>query len=210
MCSTCATATGCIVSGGVPARDESVITAAQQSRRSTFRRRAEPTLRCVAVMRCSGMPLDPGFVADCPYGPGAILISDIVHLDTDAGEVHARLPVHEDLPLTRDQRAHPIFHPRHVNGGLMVHMTGILGFAHAYFVMGLRHSEGWIGYGGRIYSARYLSMATMDEPLTLELEETRRRQLGKQIYSRYNYRFRQGKRDVYRSDQVAVWMKIEE
>jgi len=27
----------------------------------------------------------------------------------------------------------------------MVHVTGMLGFAHAYFVLGLRHADGWIG-----------------------------------------------------------------
>ena len=29
----------------------------------------------------------------------------------------------------------------------MVHLTGMLGFMHAYYVLGLRHADGWIGYG---------------------------------------------------------------
>lgn len=87
------------------------------------------------------MPLDPAFVADCPYGPDGLLLDDVVSVDVERGHVAARMPTHDDLPLTREQRAHPVFHPRHVSGGLMVHMTGMMGFVHAYYVLGLRHAE---------------------------------------------------------------------
>jgi hypothetical protein len=32
-----------------------------------------------------------------------------------------------------------------VSGGLILHLTGIAGIAHAYYVLGLRHRDGWIG-----------------------------------------------------------------
>ena len=101
------------------------------------------------------MALDPEFVADCPYGPEAVPIEEIVEIDKDAGLIRATMPTHPDLPLTRDQRAHPVRHPRHVSGGFMVHLTGMLGFMHTYYILGLRHADGWIGYGGRIYDARF-------------------------------------------------------
>ncbi|MBK6575131.1 MAG: hypothetical protein IPG17_02805 [Sandaracinaceae bacterium] len=82
------------------------------------------------------MALDPAFVADCPYGPGGLLLDDILSIDRDAGRVVARMPAHAELPLTREQRAHPVRHPQHVSGGLMVHMTGMMGFVHAYHVLG--------------------------------------------------------------------------
>ena len=72
------------------------------------------------------MALDPDFVADCAYGPGGILIDEIVSIDKERGHVVAHMPTHDDLPITREQRAHPVFHPRHVSGGLMVHMTGMV------------------------------------------------------------------------------------
>ncbi|HZU81894.1 MAG TPA: hypothetical protein VE987_03210, partial [Polyangiaceae bacterium] len=100
------------------------------------------------------MPLDPAFVDDCPYGPDGLLLDEVLRIDRDAGLVVARMPTHDDLPLTRTQRAHPVRHPRHVSGGLMVHVTGIMGFLHAYYVLGLRHESGWVGYGARIHSAR--------------------------------------------------------
>lgn len=155
------------------------------------------------------MPLDPDFVADSPYGPGGLLIDELVRLDVDAGRVVVRMPVHDELPLTREQRAHPLRHPRHVSGGLMVHMTGMVGFVHAYYVLGLRHTDGWIGYGGRIYEARYLALADMSEPLLLEGRSTKLRRGETKAFVRYDFRFLQGEKVVYESDQSAMWMKID-
>jgi hypothetical protein len=154
------------------------------------------------------MPLDSDFVADSPYALGGLLIDEVVEIDRDAGRVLARMPVHADLPLTREQRAHPVRHPRHVSGGLMVHMTGMLGFVHAYYVLDLRHAEGWIGYGGRIYGARYLALADVDAPLLLEATSTKTRRGASQIFVRYTFRFTQRDKLVYESDQSAMWMRI--
>lgn len=156
------------------------------------------------------MALDPEFVADCPYGPGGLIIDDVLEVDEAASRVVVRMPAHADLPLTREQRAHPIRHPRHISGGLMVHMTGMCGFVHAYYVLGLRHADGWIGYGGRIYSARYLALAPMGEPLVLDCRATKVRQRASQVFARYEFRFTQGDTVVYESDQAAMWMLIDE
>ena len=154
------------------------------------------------------MPLDPDFVADCPYGPGGLLIDEIVSIDVEKSTVVARMQTHDDLPLTREQRAHPVFHPRHVSGGLIVHMTGMLGFVHAYYVLGLRHSEGWIGYGGRIHSARFKNLATPGEPFLLTGWHTQLRRSPKQVLGRYEFEFKQGDKIIYEGDQTALWMKI--
>lgn len=155
-------------------------------------------------------PLDPAFVADCPYGPGGLLIDAILEIDRERSLVRARMPTHDDLPLTREQRAHPLRHPRHVSGGLMVHMTGMVGFVHAYYVFGLRHAEGWIGYGGRIHSAKFRALAPPGEPLELECAATRVRRGPTRIVARYDLRFRQGGKLVYEGDQTAMWIKVDE
>ncbi len=163
--------------------------------------------------------LDAEFVADCPYGPGGLLIDELLEVDKEKSRVVVRMPVSDELPLTREQRADPRFHPRHVSGGLMVHMTGMVGFVHAYYVLGLRHSEGWIGYGGKIYSAKFLALADMRTPLILEGWGTRMRRGEKQIFVRYGFRFTQTRPDddadqpgekvvVYESEQAAMWTLI--
>jgi hypothetical protein len=156
------------------------------------------------------MPLDPAFVADCFYGPGAQLIDEILRIDHESHTVVCRMPVHEDLPLTRDQIAHPIRHPRHVNGALMVHATGILGFVHAYYVLGLRHAEGWVGYGGRIERARFVSLAEIPgEPLVLTGRATQIRRSKDRIFGKYEFEFHQGERLVYESSQAAMWVRVD-
>jgi len=156
------------------------------------------------------MALDPEFVADCPYGPGGLLIDDIVLIDKESGLVRVRMPTHDELPLTREQRAHPLFHPRHVSGGLMVHMTGMVGFVHAYYVLGLRHRQGWIGYGARINQARFHALASPGEPMILEGKTTQLRQSPTRVLARYDLRFTQGDKLVYEGDQTALWTLIKE
>ena len=154
--------------------------------------------------------LDPGFVADCPYAPEAILFDEILDVDREAGRVAARMSTHDRLPFTALQRVHPERHPRHVSGAVMVHVTAMLGFAHAYFVLGLRHSEGWIGYGTHIASARYGRLATIGPALDLECRATQVRRIRGSIYVRYAFRFEQEGSVVYESEQGAVWRRVGE
>jgi 3-hydroxymyristoyl/3-hydroxydecanoyl-(acyl carrier protein) dehydratase len=154
------------------------------------------------------MPLDPAFVEDCPYGPGALLIDEIVEVDRAASRVRALMHTTADLPITRDQRAHPVRHPRHVSGGLMVHVTGIMGFAHAYYVLDLRHAEGWIGYGTHIHKARFRKMASIGAPLHLDIRASDLRKIRGNVFARYELRFTQEDEIVYEGDQSAVFTRV--
>ena len=155
------------------------------------------------------MPLDQAFVDDCPYGPGGLLIDEILEIDADRDFVRARMPTSASLPLTREQRANAVRHPSHVSGGLMVHMTGMVAFAHSYYVLGLRHADGWIGYGVRIHEGKFHALAPPGDPLILECKATRIRKLRGQIFARYSFRFTQGDTLVYEGDQTAVWSQVE-
>jgi hypothetical protein len=154
------------------------------------------------------MALEPAFVDDCPYGPGGLLIDDIIEIDEGASRVIARLPTHGEMPLTREQRTDPKRHPSHVSGGLMVHITGMVGFVHAYYVLGLRHADGWIGYGVRIHDARFAALAPPGEPMILKGTATRVRKIRDQYFVRYAFEFTQGETVVYEGDQTAIWQKV--
>jgi len=155
------------------------------------------------------VPLDPAFVDDCPYGPGGLLLDELLRVDEGASLVVARMPTFDDLPLTREQRAHPVRHPRHVSGGLMVHMTGMIAFVHAYYVLGLRHADGWIGYGGRIHGARFKALAKPGEPMELECRAKETRKTDKSVLARYDFTFTQAGTVVYEGDQTALWQKVD-
>jgi hypothetical protein len=148
------------------------------------------------------------FVTDCPYGPGGLLIDDIVSIDRDTNSLVASMPTRADFPLTRDQKAHPQRHPHHVSGALMIHATGIVGFAHAYFLLELRHSEGWIGYGTHIHEARFRRMGKIGSPMILACTATNVRKIKGSILARYKFRFEQDGDLVYEGDQSALWSRI--
>jgi 3-hydroxymyristoyl/3-hydroxydecanoyl-(acyl carrier protein) dehydratase len=156
-----------------------------------------------------GQPLEQAFIDDCPYGPDALRMDRVLEIDRERSRVVASMPVHDELPLTRSQRVHPVRHPRHVNGGLMLHMTGMLGFLHAWYVFGLRHADGWVGYGAKIHEARFLALARPGTPLLLEGWTTRVRRGDTSIVARYRFKFTQGDNLVYEGDQTAMWMKVE-
>jgi hypothetical protein len=154
--------------------------------------------------------LDPEFLADCPYAPEGLLLDEILEVDRDRSLVVARAPTPDVLPLTRHQRTHPVRHPRHVNGGLIVHLTGMLGFAHAYYVLDLRHREGWIGYGARIHRARFDRLAVTGVPLLLRGWATQVRRGPGRIVARYRFEFLQEEQLVYEGDQTAMWTRVVE
>ena len=154
--------------------------------------------------------LDPLFVADCPYGPEALLLDEILEIDPAQSRLVASMPTLETAPLTRDQRAHPRRHPRHVSGGLIIHATGMLGFAHGYYLLGLRHAEGWIAYGTNIHSARFRKMGQMGEPLRCSVTATSVRRIRGALVGRYSFRFEQGDDVVYEGDQSAIWSQVAE
>jgi len=156
------------------------------------------------------MALDPAFLADCFYGPDAVLIDDIVSIDREGGVVRARMPTSDTLPLTRDQRGDPRVHPRHVAGALLVHATGILGFVHAYYVLDLRHADGWVGFGTHIHTARFRALCSIGEPLVGECRALQQRRLVGNLFVRYRFTFQQGETVVYESEQSAVWRRVAE
>jgi len=154
------------------------------------------------------MPLPADFVADAPYGPDALLIDDLLEVDRGGSRVVARMPTHEALPLTRDQRAHAQRHPRHVSGGLMIHATGMMGFVHGYFILDLRHADGWIGYGTHIHEGRFRRMGEIGAPMELACQATRIRRIAGSIVGRYRFVFTQGGDVIYEGDQTALWTRV--
>jgi len=156
-----------------------------------------------------GVVLDPGFVADCPYASEAILFDEILEVDREASRIVARMETRADLPLTALQRVHPERHPRHVAAGIIVHLTGMLGYAHGYFVLDLRNTEGWTGFGTNIQEARFTRLVTIGPPLRAECRATQVRHLRGMLYVKYAFRFEQEGVVVYESQQGAVWRKLE-
>ena len=162
------------------------------------------------MLRYAGMPLDPDFVADCPYLPEGLFVDDVLDIDENGfGRIALNVPARDDFPITTTQRVHPTRHPRHISGGVIIHLTGIAGFAHAYFLLGVRHLDGWTGYGARIRSARFHNLATPAEAMRIECTATQIKRGAKRILGRYDFRFTQNEALIYEGDQTAMFVRVE-
>ena len=152
-------------------------------------------------------PFDEAFLADLPYAPSVFFLDRIEVLDPDKSLVVCRMPTDRPLPLTDDQRAHELRHPRHVAGGLMVHVTGMLGFVHAYYLENVRHREGWVGYGTHIHRAVFRKLVPPGEPLLCSCAQLKIRRGSERSFSTYRFEFRHEGALAYESEQSAMWIR---
>ena len=93
----------------------------------------------------------------------------------------------------------------------MVHATGMLGFVHAYYVLGLRHNEGWIGYGTHIHRLVFRKLV-QPGPHAIDAKCTiTKKRIGKaRCFVRYSFELRHEGHLAYESDQSAMWIKVDE
>jgi len=153
---------------------------------------------------------DPAFLADLPYSPEVLFFDRLLELDPEKKLVRCRMPTDVPLPLTESQRVHPVRHPKHVAGAVMVHATGMLGFVHAYYLLGLRHHEGWIGYGTHLHRAVFRKLVPPGTPIEGTCRAVRER-IGKvRHFVRYAFEFTHEGQLCYESEQSAVWLKVDD
>jgi hypothetical protein len=150
------------------------------------------------------MPMPDDFAAECLYGPDQWFVHDLLAIDAEAGVVRARVDTTRLGPLVDAQQERP-GHPRHVPGAVMVQITGTLGNLHAVYILGLRPTAGWSGFGTHIRGAKFPSLGRIGPPMDVELTATRIRRLHGKHFVDYRFRYTQEDRDVYLSEQTAIW-----
>ena len=139
-----------------------------------------------------------------------LLFDELLEADAERKVVVCQMPTDRPLPFTVWQRAHPVRHPRHVAGATLVHASGMLGFVHSYFLHGLRHAEGWIGYGTHLYHVTFRKLVPPGSPIIAACREVRARRGETRHFVRYAFEFRHEGEICYEGEQSAVWMKVDE
>jgi hypothetical protein len=154
------------------------------------------------------VPIPEAFISESLYSQDQWFVHDIV----DSGEHHlvgicdtSELASH---PLVVGQRPWP-GQPKHVPGAIMVQITGTLGNIHAVTVLGLRMSEGWVGFGTNILEARFRGLGRIGPPLRCELKVEELRELKGQLFVTYAFRYEQEGKAIYKSRQRASWLRTE-
>ena len=140
------------------------------------------------------------------YEPEPCLLEEILEIDPDESLVRLTFGSDTGQPITSSQRVGPD-HPAHVAGALMIHLTGAAGFVHAYYVLGLRHRDGWVGFGTHIHRAVFRKLITPGESFEMTCKATRVRPGAKRYMVRYDIEVRSGGARCYQGDQSAAWMR---
>jgi len=152
---------------------------------------------------------DQAFLDDLPYEPRALLLDRIESFDEGSRTIVCRMPTDVPMPFTDAQRTHPVKHPHHVSGAAMVHVTGMLGFVHVYYMLGLRHADGWTGYGTHVHRAVFRKLVPPGKPLLCSCRELRARFMGERIFVTYEFAYRHEGDVAYESKQSAMWIKTD-
>lgn len=177
------------------------------------RRARRPGLEALNANRytpCMNLPapFDDAFLADCPYDPEVLLVDELLEVDREKSLVRCAWHTHPDMPITRSQRSHPVRHPSHVAGALMVQASGMLGFVHAYHILDVRHADGWVGFGTHMHDVKFSKLVAPGEVIDCRCQAIRLR-IGKlRHFIRYAFEFRVDNDLCYKSEQSAMWNKV--
>lgn len=150
------------------------------------------------------MAIPDDFSEECLYGPEAWCLHDVLEIDVEGQRVVGWLDTTRLELLVANQRAVP-GHPKHLPGAVAIQMTGTLGQLHAVYVLGLRATEGWVGFGTHIEKAKFGSLGEIGPPVIATLQCTRRRQFRGTWFTNYHFVFTQEERLLYESNQTAAW-----
>ncbi len=154
------------------------------------------------------MPLPDDFAAESLYGPEAWFIHDLVEVDVDGRRIVGSLDTTR-IGWLVDQHQEIAGHERHLPGAVAVQMTGTLAQLLAIYVLGMRTTEGWFGYGSHVHQAKFPSLGRVGPPVLAECKVLRMRDLRGTRFIRYAYRYTQEGREVYVSEQSAAWLRRE-
>ena len=155
------------------------------------------------------MPLPPDFAGECLYSEDAWFLHDLIELDEEKGIVVASLDTTKIGAMVDAQQPWP-GHEKHLPGAVAIQMTGTLGNLHAVYCLGLRPSQGWVGYGVTVNKARFHRLAHIGPPVEARCEATRVRRLAGQVFVSYTFTFSQNGEPVYESQQMATWFNATE
>lgn len=152
------------------------------------------------------MPLPPDYEAEALYRPQAWFIHDLIEVDREGGRVIGQIDTTRLGPLVDAQIERP-GHPKHFPGAVAIQATGTLGQLHAIYVLDLRMTQGWSGFGTHILDARFRRIGTIGPPVIARCTATRVRKVRGTIFVDYAFEFTQEGAPIYESTQRAAWVR---
>lgn len=152
------------------------------------------------------MPMPEDFAEQALYTEDAWFVHDIVELDADKNIVVGRIDTNRLGPLVDAQRELP-GHSKHFPGAIAIQVTGTLGQLHAIYCLGLRASEGWVGFGTHVLEARFPRIGRIGPEVLARCEATRVRNVRGTVFIDYTFTYEQEGEPIYQSRQRAAWVQ---
>ena len=152
------------------------------------------------------MPLPPDFHEQCLYTSEAWFIHDILEMDAENNTMVGLVDTTQLGPLVEAQVALP-GHPKHLPGAVCIQITGTLGALMSAYMLDMRRTDGWVGFGTHIHEAKFPSIGEIGPPVHARATILSRRTLRGTTFVRYRFSFTQEDREVYRSEQTAAWKR---
>jgi hypothetical protein len=156
--------------------------------------------------RLHAVPIPDDFYEESMYRPEAWYIHDLLEVDQEAGRVVGQLDTTRIDVLVEPQREWP-GHDKHLPGAVAIQMTATMAQFHAFYILGLRATEGWVGYGTHIRNARFPTVGKIGPPVTAEATALRVRQIRGTYFVDYAFRYTQEDRVIYESEQTAAYIR---
>ncbi|MEQ1504583.1 MAG: hypothetical protein ABMB14_20255 [Myxococcota bacterium] len=154
------------------------------------------------------MPIPPEFEREALYDPSHWFIHDVQQIDVEGHRVVGVIDTTRVGSLCEAQRPWP-GHPKHLPGAVAIQVTGTLGNLYAVCVLGLRASDGWVGYGTHVKNARFHKLGAIGPPVIATAEAVKRRRMLGTWFLEFAFTFDQEGERVYESQQTAAWRRQE-
>jgi hypothetical protein len=154
------------------------------------------------------MPIPEDFAAESMYAPDGWFVHDILEVDREGRRLVALVDTTRLGPLVDAQRPWP-GHERHFPGAVAIQITGTLAQLHAVYVLDMRATDGWLGYGTHIHKARFLRLGRVGPPVQASCVVTRVRNVRGTVFVDYDYEYTQDGAVIYESHQTAAWVRSE-
>lgn len=148
---------------------------------------------------------DEDFFRGFPYRPEGFFLDRLVEVDREGMRVLCEMDTGKSFPFVAEQKNHDRIHPPHLPGGVIVHLTGMVGLVAVQILLDFRFDQGWSGYGSRIHKAEFKRLVKLGSPVRLEGRITSDRRRGNMAIVRYEFRFTQEGHIFYFGDQTAVY-----
>lgn len=154
------------------------------------------------------MPFPEDFVREALYAPEHWYLHDLLEVDPEEHRIVAWMDTTRLGALVAAQRPWPGHEP-HLPGAVAIQVTGTLGNLHAHCILGLRASEGWVGYGTHVRDGRFRRLGRIGPPVIATAVAHKRRLFRGAWFLDYRFTFSQEGEELYASEQTAVWRRHE-